>query len=357
AKEFGDRGHDVTLFLRPRNRRELDEIRSGTSLNALENVKLAPIQLDYAPRTLLNVPLLLWKILDFTVKYSRTPLDVVLFNSPPVDIAIFAPLISRLKGTKQVIIFHGYGGIYQGKYPFGSSIIKFERRLFDRAVIHSESSEVIPLELGLEASKIAKIPNGFDVTMVDDAEPIDLSGSPRILFVGMLTQDKGINTLITAFVSTRKEFPEARLYIVGDGPERDRLEQSCVELGLGDSVSFEGYLPQRKLYSYYKSVDIFVLPSVREGFGIVLLEAMAADLPVIASDVVGAARELVKDPRYGRLFSAGDSRELADCLKSLIEERAKGETERSKGRELVSENFNWDSIAEEYVSLFQGVIP
>lgn len=357
AREFGRKGHDVTLFIRPKKKKELVEIVSEPSFNRFENVEIDCTMIDYDAKTLFNIPLLIWKIMQFSTKLSRASLDVVLFNSPPVDIALLTPIVSRLKGTKQAIIFHGYGGIYQGKYFLGSLLIRLERKLFDKAVVHSHSTGTIPLRLGFDSRKIKQIPNGLDIGTMNIAEPLPLRGSPRILFVGTLTRDKGVDTLIRAFANLRKELPRARLYIVGDGPERKELEEASVKLCVEEGVSFEGQLSPKELFAYYKSVDVFVLPSLREGFGIVLLEAMAANLPFVASEAVGVARELVKHSRNGRLFPPGNQEELADCLRSILKEKEGNKSERLHNREIVNERYNWTRIAQEYISLFEEILP
>lgn len=132
-----------------------------------------------------------------------------------------------------------------------------------------------------------------------------------ILFVGRLQLQKSIPTLLRAFAGLPAEMAGARLLLVGEGTLRRELTALKDELALGDRVEFRGTTPDPE--EYFAAADVFVLPSVFEGLGIVILEAFRASLPVIASRLEGPM-ELIQDGRNGILFPSQDSAALRDCL-------------------------------------------
>jgi glycosyltransferase involved in cell wall biosynthesis len=139
-----------------------------------------------------------------------------------------------------------------------------------------------------------------------------------ILSVAHLYRRKDIATLLEA--AARMKTP-ARLRIVGDGPERGRLARLCRRRGLDSRVTFRGHVPFAELAAEYRSAGIFCLPSRQEGFGIVLLEAMAAGLAVVAARA-GAVPEIVMDGKTGVLVPPGDPETLAEALDGLLRDAA-----------------------------------
>lgn len=139
----------------------------------------------------------------------------------------------------------------------------------------------------------------------------------HVLFVGRLVPVKGVSVLLDAFAAIAASFPDATLTIVGDGSDRTALRQQAAGLGLTDRVTFTGSLDQRRVAARMAGADLLVLPSFAEGLPVVLMEAMASGMPVIASNVAGTP-ELVENGVTGTLIEPGDPRALAkgmaDCL-------------------------------------------
>jgi glycosyltransferase involved in cell wall biosynthesis len=123
----------------------------------------------------------------------------------------------------------------------------------------------------------------------------------RILYVGRLASEKDISTLLEAFEELHENRPNAELVIVGDGPKRDDLEALAVELGIASTVTFEGAVPYENLPAYYDEAAVVVLPSLRETFGRVILEAFAFGTPVVATDARGPS-ELVEPGEIASSF-------------------------------------------------------
>ncbi|MBI2899309.1 MAG: glycosyltransferase [Planctomycetes bacterium] len=171
----------------------------------------------------------------------------------------------------------------------------------------------------------------------------------RILFVGLLYERKAPEILIAAFARVRAQLPHASLDLVGEGPDRGRLEEQAARLGLSGSVRFHGGLPHERVLDMMELADVFCLPSRREGWPLVAVEALAAGLPIIGSDI-GGIREIVR-PELGRLVPAGNDEELARALIASLEtswDRARIRDEAAK--------FDWERIADRYVGVYEEAV-
>ena len=179
-------------------------------------------------------------------------------------------------------------------------------------------------------------------------------GPPRVLTVARLVQGKGVDVLLDALalLGSRGLRPEARL--VGDGPERDRVASRAQELGLGERLALVGPLGQDEIREHYAVADVFCLPSFSEGVPVVLMEAMAMELPVVATRITGVP-ELVEEGRSGLLVPPGRADALADALERVL--RAPAESRRAMGaagRERVVAEFTPDRSAARLRELFEA---
>jgi glycosyltransferase involved in cell wall biosynthesis len=159
------------------------------------------------------------------------------------------------------------------------------------------------------------------------------SKNKHLLFVGRLAPIKGVLLLLDAFTTLLETHPDTILTLVGDGPSRPELEEKVQSLDLHNKVIFTGYKSQSEVATLLSATDIFVLPSFAEGVPVVLMEAMASSVPVIAPHVAGVP-ELVEDGKSGFLVSPGDTGMLVSSLRELLnnpELQVKmGETGRKK---------------------------
>lgn len=150
-------------------------------------------------------------------------------------------------------------------------------------------------EIGPARDRITVVPNGIDFDEIRAVEPV--ADGFEVVFAGRLIEAKRIDLLLRAIASSKRAF---RVGIIGDGPERDRLEQLADALGVSPQVSFLGFLEKYEhVLAHLRRADVFVSPSTREGFGLALVEAMAADCTVIAVDHPhSAAAEVVDDAAF-----------------------------------------------------------
>lgn len=179
--------------------------------------------------------------------------------------------------------------------------------------------------------------------------------SKHLLFVGRLAGIKGVSVLFEALERILPRFPDMHLTLIGDGPERADLEREAQMRGLGDVVIFAGYRSQAEVAEALQEADLLVLPSFAEGVPVVLMEAMAAGLPVIASRVAGIP-ELVEDGVSGLLVPPGDSDALAGAINELLVDPARCARMGEHGRAKVSSEFNLEYEAAWLGELFRAYI-
>lgn len=188
-------------------------------------------------------------------------------------------------------------------------------------------------------------------------------GELRLLFVGRLVERKGVHVLLDALSRLRGDrSPAPRLDVVGDGPERARLESLAGELGLRERVVFHGLVSDADLRAELEATDALVLPAVTdrkgdvEGLGVVLLEALGAGRPVIAS-AAGGITDIVEDRVTGLLVPAGDAAALADAIARYRDDPALAARLGEAGAARVADRFSWSSILDRLVSLYRSVAP
>jgi glycosyltransferase involved in cell wall biosynthesis len=198
--------------------------------------------------------------------------------------------------------------------------------------------------------KLRVIRNGIDIRTTVLAQPGNQSGAARAVHVARLiypTKDQ--DTLLRAVRIVADSEPSFILDIVGDGPHRSDLEALAVQLDLGRHVIFHGF--RRDIGRFMSEAQLFVLSSVTEGLSLTLLEAMAAGLPVVATDV-GGNREVVADGRTGHLVPAKSPNELAAAMLRLIRDPALSSAMGRAGRQRAEEFFSLDGVVRAYEALY-----
>jgi glycosyltransferase involved in cell wall biosynthesis len=175
---------------------------------------------------------------------------------------------------------------------------------------------------------------------------------PLLGTVGRLTAQKGYGILLEAMSLVLPQVPAARLVIVGDGELVHDLRDRAVELGLEQAVRFTG--PRQDVEELLSAMDVFVSSSLWEGLPTVILESMAAGVPVVATDVSGS-RELVRDGSTGLLVPPGNAGALAEGIVQLLQDRKQGEELAMRARQEVR-RFSMTSVAQEHLHLYQSLL-
>jgi glycosyltransferase involved in cell wall biosynthesis len=200
--------------------------------------------------------------------------------------------------------------------------------------------------------------HGVDTAKFSPAREENASGEPVILSVGRLVEKKGFRYLVRACAALRDKGYSFRCVVVGEGPERGRLEEMIRDLGLRDAVSLPGECSQEQLLREYHRATIFALPCCvlldgdRDGIPNVLLEAMAIGLPVVSTPVSGIP-ELIRNGDNGLLVPERDEGALASALELLIQDDALGDRLGQSGRLTVATDFDPETTAHRLAALFR----
>jgi len=179
-----------------------------------------------------------------------------------------------------------------------------------------------------------------------------------ILYVGRLVERKGVAYLIDASAS----LPKARIVIIGDGPEREALENRAKERGVTDRVEFRGWVTPGDLDRAYSSATVFALPAVvdkrgdTEGLGMVLLEAMSYYVPVVTT-ALGGITDIVENDQTGLIVPPNDSEALAAALRRLIDDRALAARLGTAGERMIEERFSWPHIIDQFAAVYDSLDP
>src|SRR5215212_375987 len=206
---------------------------------------------------------------------------------------------------------------------------------------------------GVEERRVHVIPPGVNPSLFEGPfeDPFSGVGKPRVLFVGRLAPQKGVRTLVAA--AGLLEDPSAQVLLVGDGPERKALEREAKRIGVGDRLLFEGFLAHERLPAVLAHADVLVLPSIYEELGTVLLEAMQAGLPVVASKT-GGIPDVIEDGVNGLLVPPGDPGALARAIDRLLAERDLAR-QLSEGAKERGKDYDWEVLAERVLAVYRGV--
>jgi len=175
-----------------------------------------------------------------------------------------------------------------------------------------------------------------------------------ILYAGRFTPEKEVELAIHALASIRKSV-EACLVVVGSGPLKDSYIRLARRLGVSsDLIVLEG-VSQRLLLAYYNAADVFVLPCSRETFGIVLVEAQACGLPVVAANS-GGVPEVVRDGQTGLLFEAGSQKALVSSLLNILLSDNRREEMGLKGRQNILRYFTWHHATQKLLKIYSSAV-
>lgn len=174
-----------------------------------------------------------------------------------------------------------------------------------------------------------------------------------LLFVGRLVPSKGVEYLIKALVPVSKVYPDLKLLIIGDGPEAARLKKLTLKLNLKNNIKFLGSQNNQDLPTYYNLADIFIGPSLQEGFGIVFLEALACGTPIIASEV-GGIKDIIKANQNGLLIKPADWKELAQKIIELLADKGKSTKLSQTGQKFVQQ-FSWENNLKKHLQIYQKI--
>ncbi len=230
--------------------------------------------------------------------------------------ATVALLVARTFPVTMSFAVYGFGELHD---PVGTRLAeRIKGALFVRSINRHGRGQLMLSCPRSEWSKLIYVPLGIDASEFAPGPPRTVSSPPRLLCVGRLAPEKGQALLLEAIAALSAEGRPVCLQLVGDGPDRAWLERRAAELGIASNVEFAGWVDQDRLMAMYSKADLFVLPSLAEGIPMVLMEAMAMQIPCVAPRITGIP-ELIEHGVDGMLFAVADVEDLKEKIRDLLE--------------------------------------
>ncbi len=261
--------------------------------------------------------------------------------------SLVAAVLARTTGTPLIVTVH-VGSLAALPQPYRGAVQLYERTIgrfilssAARIICVSDDVRAYALALGAAPGRTVVVPNGVDLARFTPGAAEDRS-RPVVLSVGRLIFNKGLQYLLPAAAQLRNEGLSFQLVIAGDGPLHRELERDAAALGLDDTVQFLGR--RDDVDRLLRSADIFVRPSLSEGMSLAVLEAMAAGLAVVATDVSGS-RQLIADGESGFIVPPADVDSLASALRRLILDPGLRRCFGERAHERAT-HYTWESVAD-----------
>jgi glycosyltransferase involved in cell wall biosynthesis len=206
----------------------------------------------------------------------------------------------------------------------------------------------------ISPDKILFQPMGVDLNIF---KPIDKREARKILkinddekiilYVGALTTKKNVSLIVKSLPEILKLSSKIKLLIIGSGPEKENIMKLAERVGVVNNIKFCGYIENENLPLYYSCADLFILPSLYEGFGVVKIEALACNCPVLISDSI-ENRDIIKEGKNGLIFKSNNEKDLSEKIIYFFKNQQKFQGEHRKD----IEKFSWENIAKNTIKIY-----
>ncbi len=338
--------------------RTLNESGHGSALGVFSNSANPNLQLhESATREGIESHLIPCKgQIDWTVTasvrelVSRTGADVVHAHGYKADVYVYF----ALRGTRTPVVSTCHNWLKDGLLvSVYGGVDRFVLRQYARVVAVSNEVRQRLLGSGVAEGKIRQIRNGIDLRSFVDAVDSTSRGQGGVLrvgWVGRLSREKGADVFLRAAARVLAEFPAVEFLVVGEGPDRDKLESLVDELGIREAVSMVGR--RDDMPSIYASLDLMVSSSRQEGLPMAILEGMASRLPWVAT-AVGDVPSVVRDGETGVLVPAEDVDALAAGIVGLLRDSGRREQLGAAAERLVEEEFSAERMTANYLRVYE----
>jgi len=349
SKRLVPMGHQVIVYSTNLPRSKTREYKDGMSIRRI------PVLF-----TVFGAPVAIF--LRYIIKEEA---DLIHVHIPPIFGALSSLLAGRIKKVPVVLTYHSDT---RGDSPFEHFIATIYNVVLDRLVLSNVRAIVVPsqsqkLELcrrGISQNRIRVISNGFDfqeeytgANVKVIKQRLGLQNEKIVLFVGALEKRKGVEYLLRATSKVLVAIENVKVMVVGDGNEKGSLQDLARSLKIDHMVRFMGYVTERARDDLYEISDVFVLPSLHETFGLVLLEAMSHKKPIVATKTFGAI-ELVKTGFNGLLVEQRNPEQLAAAIVKILSRKDYGQQLGENGRRF-SRKFGWEKTLQKYAELYDQV--
>jgi glycosyltransferase involved in cell wall biosynthesis len=286
----------------------------------------------------------------------RESFDVIDCCATPLPAVYLAWLATRWQRAPLVVTWHEFWGDYWRGYLAHRPLVARVAKTIEAGAVARADAIVAVSRFTAEKlhGRTAGVPvevveNGVSLARIDAA--VVAEDGPDVVFAGRLIDAKRVDVLIAAVARAVSQVPSIRCEVVGEGPERPRLEALASALGLADRVQFRGFLPEADLYGLMKSAKLFALPSVREGFGLGVIEAQACGaVPVVVQAPYNAATTLLKDGIDGAICEPS-AVGVSDAIVRLLTNDA-GRRRMATAARLSAQARDWSSVAQRTEAIY-----
>lgn len=252
----------------------------------------------------------------------REKYELVDCSAFPYFPAFVCKVYSIMRKSKLVITWHevwrDYWYEYMGlKGIFGVFIEKITSRLTKKVISVSERTKKGLIKLGLNKKNIVLIGNWVDLKEIEKSKKANRKFD--VIYAGRIMKHKNVDLIVKSIYILKKQFPNINALIIGEGPEKEKIKQLVKELNLEKNIELQDFIPRKNLFGYMKSSKVFILSSVIEGFGIIVIEANACGLPVITvRHKRNASADLINDYDNGFVCSLS-AEEITEKTAILLE--------------------------------------
>ena len=335
SRRLAQKGVSIDIIARNNGKDQQAQVKNLTIY------KLGPRS---APRNSLSKIIFLTRAFFFILKR-----DSDLVHAHAFLPGIVAKLLMIFKGVPAVFTVHGTSINTELNNPISRWLEKFILTQIRYSTQITVSRDF--LKFKNVNKNVIYIPNGIDIDRFDRIQ-IQKAKDSTLIFVGRLHPQKNLETLIQAVAILTKDFPDIQLRIIGDGQQKALLKKLIQTLHLKNHVKLLGQKTGFDLIRFYKSSNIFILPSIYEGQPLALLEAWAAKLPVVVSKT-GDNQYLVKNGQNGFLIqNPSDHQEIARIITIALKSKNL-EKLGTNGYNFVRQNFSWEKSAQEYFKVYE----
>jgi glycogen(starch) synthase len=387
SQEFVDIGHDVSVFTLNNNGLKTREIMKGVEVHRPQISDASNVWpffvVDDLKKWGTNIRLFndifIYNILSAT-KFINGLIGKEKYN---FDVVCVHDWLSSVAGlvikneTKIPVVFHVHSTEWGRSGGQGSEVVSHLERAMaqnaDKIITVSYAMQDDLVKHGWQQSKISVVWNGVDPkrfnpvsVQKDDVAQIRAKyGIPKdyymLLFVGRLTWVKSVRNLLQAMPLVLNEYPNTKLVILGKGEEQVDIVQTAERLNIKDSIIYRfDFIPEKERILHYAAADLCVFPSVYEPFGIVSLEAMAMEKPVVvgARGVVGFKEQVINGgpDQNGVHINGEDPADIAWGIKAVLQNPQRAKNWGENGRQRVLEYFTWQKAAEETVKIYESLL-
>ncbi len=348
SKELVDMGHEVTVLCANEPKSEKEDFLDGIRIKRVSYIgKIA--NTNITPK--------------LPIEILSEDFDVIHTHLPTPWSADWSAVIAAVKGKPLVLTYYN-DIVGEG---FAERLAQLYNRINLNFLLKRASKIIIIQPNYLKSSshlkgfekKIETIPVGVDLKKFSPDEMI--TNGKTLFFLSILDRYhkyKGLQNLLSALMMVKKDVPDVKLIIGGGGELLNHYRRLSGHMHLEENVEFLGFVPEELVAKYYNKCDIFLLPSVskaQEGFGMVLLEAMACGKPVICTKITGVAED-VRAEGAGLTVDHATPEELVEAISYLLQNRSEAVKMGEAGRKLVEEKYGWGEVARRIEDVYEELV-